>query len=61
MIKPACNYRVDEDREPIYYTMIHHIDDLRNLIDNVLVYRCVLMLNKHVMIDPHFETYLMTM
>ena len=39
MIKPACNYRVDEDREPIYYTMIHHIDDLRNLIDNVLVYR----------------------
>ena len=46
MIKPACNYRVDEDREPIYYTMIHHIDDLRNLIDNVLVYRCVLMLEK---------------
>ena len=26
--------------------MIHHIDDLLNLIDNVLVYRCALMLKE---------------
>ena len=26
--------------------MIHHIDDLLNLIDGVLVYRCILMLKE---------------
>ena len=46
VIKPSSNYRVDEDRDPNYYKMIHHIDDLPTLIDNFLVYRCVLMLKE---------------
>ena len=46
VIKPSSNYRVDEDRDPNYYKMIHHIDDLPTLIDNFLVYRCVLMLKQ---------------
>jgi hypothetical protein len=46
VIKPSSNYRVDEDRGPNYYKMIHHIDDLPTLIDNFLVYRCVLMLKE---------------
>ncbi|MFM7985407.1 MAG: hypothetical protein ACKPKO_39445, partial [Candidatus Fonsibacter sp.] len=29
-----------------YYTMIHHIDGLPNLIDCFLVYKCVLMLKE---------------
>ena len=37
---------MDEDRDPNYYKMIHHIDDLPTLIDNFLVYRCVLMLKE---------------
>jgi hypothetical protein len=46
VIKPSSNYRVDEDRDPNYYKMIHHIDDIPTLIDNFLVYRCVLMLKQ---------------
>jgi len=46
VIKPSSNYRVDEDRDPNYYKMIHHIDDLPTLIDNFLVYTCVLMLKE---------------
>ena len=30
VIKPSSNYRVEEDRDPNHYTMIHHIDDLLN-------------------------------
>ncbi|MFM7988028.1 MAG: hypothetical protein ACKPKO_52815, partial [Candidatus Fonsibacter sp.] len=46
LIKPLPNYRVEEDRAPNYYTMIHHTDDLPNLIDCFLVYKCVLMLKE---------------
>ena len=46
MIKQSSNYRVEEDRDPNHYTMIHHIDDYLNLTDNVLVYRCVLMIKE---------------
>ncbi|MFM7978855.1 MAG: hypothetical protein ACKPKO_06025 [Candidatus Fonsibacter sp.] len=46
LIKPSPNYRVEEDRDPNYYTMIHHIDDLPNLIDCFLVYKFVLMLKE---------------
>ena len=46
MIKPSSNYRVEEDREPNSHTRIHYTDDLLNSIDNVLVYRCVLMLKE---------------
>ena len=49
VIKPSSNYRVDEDRDPNYYKMIHHIDDLPTLIDNFLVYRCVLMLKRSIL------------
>ena len=42
--KPSSNYRVEEDREPNHHTMIHHIDDLPNLIYCCLIYKCVLML-----------------
>ena len=44
--KPSSNYRVEEDREPNHHTMIHHIDDLPNLIDCFLIYKCVLMLKE---------------
>ena len=37
LLKPASNYIVDEDRDPNYYKMIHHIDDLPTLIDNFLL------------------------
>ena len=33
VIKPSSNYRVDEYRDPNYYKMIYHIDDLPTLID----------------------------
>ena len=46
MIQPSSNYRVEEDKEPNQHTMIHHIDDLPNLIDCFLIYKCVLMLKE---------------
>ena len=44
VVKPSSIYRVEEDRAPNFHTMIHLIDDLLNLIDGFLVFRCVLML-----------------